>query len=286
MRIGKLLVGTGTALAGIWLSGAVWAQDALMGLESIGKPVDGAMGFQPGATEVARDVHWLDDMIMVIITAITVLVVGLMAYSLVRFNHRVHKTPRTFTHNSLVEVTWTLGPIVILIFIGAFSLPVLFKQLEIPKADVTINVTGNQWFWSYEYPDNKFSFDSFLLPKAELAANGYAADEYLLAADASVVVPVNKTVVLHITGADVIHSWAVPAFGVKLDAVPGRLQETWFKADRIGVYFGQCSELCGKDHAYMPITVKVVSQETYDKWLKSAIKAYAGLPLAVTVASN
>jgi len=286
MRIGKTLVGIGAALAEFGLGGAVWAQDALLGLESVGKPVDGAMGFQPAATPVARDLQWLDGMVLSIITVITIFVLGLLLVVLVRFNRHANKTPATFTHNSVVEVVWTLGPIVILIFIGAFSLPVLFKQLEIPKADITIKVTGNQWYWSYEYPDSNFGFDSFLLAKEDLKAAGYAPDEYLLAADAPVVVPINKTVVLQITGSDVIHSWAMPAFGIKLDAVPGRTAETWFRAEREGVYFGQCSELCGKNHAFMPITVKVVSQKVYDKWLKSAVAAYAGLPKPINVASN
>jgi len=290
MRIGKSLVGLGVALSGMSLGAAVWAQDALgkivEGLPVIGKPTDGAMGFPPAATEVARDIHWLDGMIMWIISAITVFVVILLLIVLLRFNERVNKTPASFTHNSLVEVFWTLGPIVILIFIGAFSLPILFKQLEIPKADISINVTGNQWYWSYEYPKNNFGFDSFLLDKADLKDAGYSPDEYLLAVDAPMVVPVNKTVVLTITGSDVIHSWAVPSFGIKLDAVPGRQQKTWFKAEKEGVYFGQCSELCGKNHAYMPITVKVVSQEVYAKWLKGAIKEYAGDPQPLNIASS
>ncbi len=286
MRIGKSLVRVGSALIGMVIGGVVQAQELLKGLETVGKPVNGAMGFPPAATEVARDIHWLDGMIMVIITAITLFVVALLVYILVRYNQRANKVPSTFTHNSVIEVIWTLGPIVILIFIGAFSLPVLFKEVELPKADLTINVTGNQWYWTYEYPKSGFEFDSFLLARDQLVANGYAPDEYLLAADAALVVPVNKTVVLKITGSDVIHSWAMPSFGVKLDAVPGRLASTWFKADREGVYFGQCSELCGKDHAYMPITVKVVSQEIFAKWLKGAVKEYAGTVPAMTVASK
>ncbi|MEY4305679.1 MAG: hypothetical protein RIT52_1854, partial [Pseudomonadota bacterium] len=176
------------------------------------------------------------------------------------------------THNTPLEVLWTLVPVLVLVFIGSFSLPQLFKQQDFTevKADLTIKVTGNQWFWSYEYPDEGVSFDSFLLPKDQLAAAGYDESLYLLATDTAVVVPVGKTVLVQVTGADVIHSWKVPAFGVMQDAVPGRLAQTWFKAEKEGIFFGQCSEICGKDHAFMPITVKVVSEAAYAKWLEAA----------------
>jgi cytochrome c oxidase subunit 2 len=260
-----------------------FAQD---GLQIIGKPVDGATGFQPAASELARDLQSLDWMILVIITAICVLVTALLVYAIFRFNSRVNPTPAKFTHNSPLEIAWTVIPIVILVFIGAFSLPVLFKEQEIPAADITIKVTGYQWYWGYEYVDHEFGFESFMLAREELEENGYSQDEYLLATDTAVVVPVDKTVVMQVTGADVIHSWTIPAFGVKQDAVPGRLAELWFAAEKEGIYFGQCSELCGKDHAYMPITVKVVSQEEYDLWLEGAIEEYAGKPRSLTVASN
>jgi len=258
-------------------------------VETVGKPVDGLMGWQPAATELARDLQSLDYMILVIITAIVLFVVGLLLYITVRFNKRANPTPATFTHHTPIEIVWTIGPILILVFIGAFSLPVLFKQQEIPEADITIKVTGYQWYWGYEYVDHDFGFDSFLLEKEDLVANGYNEDEYLLATDTQVVVPIGKTIVMQVTGADVIHSWTIPAFGVKQDAVPGRLAELWFKAEREGIYFGQCSELCGKDHSYMPITVKVVSEEAYQEWLKDAIEEYAGdmstIPAAVLLAS-
>ncbi|MGV6847664.1 MAG: cytochrome c oxidase subunit II [Marinibacterium sp.] len=255
-------------------------------LEIVGKPVDGHMGFQPAATELARDLQSLDHLILIIITAICLFVVALLIIAIVRFNQKSNPNPAKFTHHSTIEVAWTLIPVVILVFIGAFSLPVLFKEQEIPEADITIKVTGYQWYWGYEYVDNDFGFESFLLAKDELADYGYSEDEYLLATDTAVVVPIDKTIVMQVTGADVIHSWAMPSFGVKQDAVPGRLAELWFKAEKEGIYFGQCSELCGKDHAYMPITVKVVSQEAYDKWLDDAIEEYAGTPRAVTVASR
>ncbi|MEQ9258820.1 MAG: cytochrome c oxidase subunit II [Roseovarius sp.] len=255
------------------------------GLQSVGKPVDGAMGFQPAATELARDIQWLDGMINVIITAIVIFVCALLVICMVRYNRRANPEPAKFTHNSPLEVAWTVVPIVILVFIGAFSLPVLFKQQEIPEGDINIKVTGYQWFWGYEYQDHDFSFESFMLAREDLAEYGYAEDEYLLATDTAIVVPVGKTVVMNVTGADVIHSWTIPAFGVKQDAVPGRIAQLWFKPEKEGIYFGQCSELCGKDHAYMPITVKVVSQEEYDQWLDGAIEQYAGTPRSVEVAS-
>ncbi|AUQ53319.1 cytochrome c oxidase subunit II [Phaeobacter inhibens] len=256
------------------------------GLETIGKPVDGGLGFQPAATELAEGIHSLDYMILVIITAVCVFVGGLLLYAIVRFNRRANPNASQFTHNTPIEIAWTVVPILILVFIGSFSLPELFRQQEIPEGDITIKVTGYQWYWGYEYVDHEFGFESFMLAKEDLADNGYAEDEYLLATDTAVVVPVGKTVVMQVTGADVIHSWTIPAFGVKQDAVPGRLAELWFKADKEGIYFGQCSELCGKDHAYMPITVKVVSQEVYDAWLEGAIEEYAGLPQSYQVASN
>ncbi len=258
------------------------AQDA--GL--VGKPVPGGTGFQPAATELARDLQSLDWLILVIITAICIFVTGLLAVCIVRYNRRANPTPASFTHHTPVEIAWTVIPIVILVFIGAFSLPVLFKQQEIPEADITIKVTGYQWYWGYEYVDHEFGFDSFMLAREDLGDYGYNPDEYLLATDTRVVVPVDKIVVMQVTAADVIHSWTIPSFGVKQDAVPGRLAELWFKAEEEGIYFGQCSELCGKDHAYMPITVEVVSQEAYDAWLQGAIEEYAGKPLPYQVASN
>jgi len=255
-------------------------------LELIGVPTPSGTGFQPAVTELARDLQWLDGMLLIIITAISLFVVFLLGYVIFRFNRKANPEPSSFTHNTPVEVAWTVVPIVILVFIGAFSIPVLFKQQVIPDGDINIKVTGYQWYWGYEYTDHGFGFDSMLIGdgkvltpevEAELIEAGYSKDEFLLATDTAVVVPVDKVVVMQITGADVIHSWTIPAFGVKQDAVPGRLGQLWFKAEKEGVYFGQCSELCGKDHAYMPITVKVVSQENYEAWLSGAIEEFAGL---------
>lgn len=286
------------------------AQESLGNLEIIGRPNDAGIDFQPAATELARDLQWLDGMVLYIITAIVLFVTALILWIVFRYSAKRNPTPATFTHNSPLEVAWTLIPIVILVFIGAFSLPVLFKQQIIPEADITIKATGNQWNWSYEYVDHGIEFDSYMLGSpsslddshpidqkvtpfvrnAEMDAlmerHGYDAGDFLLATDTSIVIPVNKTIVVQVTGSDVIHSWTIPAFGVKQDGVPGRLAELWFTAEKEGVYFGQCSELCGKDHSYMPITVKVVSQAAYDKWLEGAIEEYAGIPLPLTVASN
>ena len=280
-------------------------------LEIIGKPIDGAVGFQPAATEVARRLQALDDLLLVIITLIVIFVTGLMVWVTIRYNRTRNPEPESFTHHTPVEVLWTVVPVVILVGIGAYSLPVLFHQQEIPEADITIKATGYQWYWGYEYVDEGFAFDSYMLGspasldegarpddanitpfvldehmEAKLVDAGYSRNEFLLATDTAIVLPVGKTVVVQVTGADVIHAWTIPAFGVKQDAVPGRLAQLWFAPEKEGVYFGQCSELCGKDHAYMPITVKVVSEEAYAEWLQGAREEYAGVAPDYRVASN
>ncbi|OAN72299.1 cytochrome c oxidase subunit II [Sulfitobacter sp. EhC04] len=305
----KKLLSLSALLAGLGAM-PVLAQDNLRidGLEVIGTPVDGKTGFQPAVTRLAQDIHDLDWLILVIITVITLFVTGLILWVIVRYSKKRNPNPSSFTHNTPVEIAWTVGPIVILVLIGAYSLPILFRQQEIPEADITIKATGNQWYWSYEYVDEGFGFDSYMIGApatltsedeaagaianrlddvmvAKLEAAGYSRDEWLLATDTSVVVPVGKTIVMQVTGSDVIHAWTVPAFGVKQDAVPGRLAELWFSAEREGVYFGQCSELCGQAHAYMPITVKVVSEAAYADWLGKAKEEYAGIPQTLKVAS-
>lgn len=277
-----LFAGAMMALVG----GVARAQEVLGDLPVIGKPVDGAIGWQPAATSLAEDIHWLDHMVLVIITGIVLFVTALLVIVILLFRQGRNKTPARFTHNSPLEIAWTIVPILILVVIGAFSLPVLFNQQEMPdNPDLVIKATGYQWYWGYEYPDHEFAFDSFMLEPDQLEEYGYAQDEYRLATDTSVVVPVGATVLMQVTAADVIHSWTIPAFGVKQDAVPGRLAELWFRADTEGVYFGQCSELCGINHAYMPITVKVVSQDVYDRWLEGAIEEYAGKPREINLAS-
>lgn len=270
----------GLAAGAVALAGAAKAQTAIEDLPLIGVPTPGALGFQPAATELARDLQWLDHWLLVVCTIITLFVTGLLAWVVLRYNRKTNPTPAGFTHNSPLEVTWTIVPIVILVFIGAFSLPVLFKQQEIPEGDINITVTGYQWFWSYEYTDEDVFFESYMIGYNEgnlnagiiekLEEAGYSEDEFLLATDTAVVVPVGATVVMTVTAADVIHAWTIPAFGVKQDAVPGRFAQLWFSAEQEGVYFGQCSELCGKDHTYMPITVKVVHPDVYEEWLAEA----------------
>jgi cytochrome c oxidase subunit 2 len=279
MRFATKVSGFGTALSATLMAGIAWAQDGITGLPSVGKPHADGIGFQPAASELAVDQQWLDHVLMLLCYAVVALVVALLAVVVLRYNQRSNPTPARFTHNTPVEIIWTLVPILILVALGSFSLPILDKQQTMPEA-------GNQWYWSYEYPDDGIAFDSFLLPKDQLAANGYAPDEYLLAVDNAVVVPVNKTVVVQVTGSDVIHAWTIPAFAVKQDAVPGRIALLWFKADKEGVYFGQCSELCGKDHAYMPIAVKVVSEQVYEDWKSRTKVAAAGTTASVQVASN
>jgi len=277
MTVAKRL---GLTASATLLAGMASAQTAIEDLEIVGAPTPGSTGFQPAATELARDLQWLDGWLLVMCVAISLFVTGLLAWVVLRFNAKTNPKAATFTHNSPLEVAWTIVPIVILVFIGAFSLPVLFKQQEIPEGDINISVTGYQWFWSYEYTDEDIFFESYMIGYNEgnlnddiigqLEEAGYSEDEWLLATDTAVVVPVGATVVMTITGADVIHSWTIPAFGVKQDAVPGRFAQLWFSAEREGIYFGQCSELCGKDHAYMPITVKVVDPAVYEEWLAGA----------------
>ncbi|MFU8882443.1 MAG: cytochrome c oxidase subunit II [Rhodobacterales bacterium] len=270
------------ALLPAFLAAPASAQEAL---QIIGAPKPGGIGFQPAATELARDLQWLDGMVLVIITAITIFVCVLLAIVIMRYNRKANPVAGSFTHNTPIEIMWTVVPIVILFFIGAFSLPILFKQQEIPVGDINIKVTGYQWYWGYEYSDHDFEFESFMLSRDDLEDYGYSQDEYLLATDTAVVVPIGKTVVMQVTAADVIHSWTIPAFGVKQDGIPGRLAQLWFAAEKEGIYFGQCSELCGKDHAYMPITVKVVSEEAYEAWLDGAIDEYGGTPRDLSLAA-
>jgi cytochrome c oxidase subunit II len=293
MRFATLLSGLTAGATSAMIAASALAQDGITGLETVGKPVaddagflPAATGFQPAATELAVDQQWLDNWLLWLCIVVAGFVMALLAIVILRFNSRANPTPAKFTHNTPLEIVWTLVPVLILVVLGSFSLPILFKQQEIPVADVTIKATGNQWYWSYEYPDEGIAFDAFLLDKTALSANGYSEDEYLLATDNAVVVPVGKTVVVQVTASDVIHAWTIPAFAVKQDAVPGRIAELWFKADREGVYFGQCSELCGKDHSYMPITVKVVSEQVYADWLARTKTAALGTTAPVQVASN
>ena len=245
------------------------AEAALAGL---GQPSPWQVGLQQSASPVMDNIIWFHDFLLYIISAIAGFVLVLLVVVMVRFNARSNPSPSRTTHNTLIEIAWTLIPIVILMVIAVPSFKLLFLQLNVPAADLTVKATGKQWYWSYSYPDNgQFEFDSLMLKEGERKEG----QPRLLAVDNEMVVPVNKTVRVITTGSDVIHSFAVPSFGIKIDAVPGRINETWFTATREGVYYGQCSELCGKDHAFMPIAVHVVSEQAFSAWVEEAKKKYA-----------
>ena len=235
--------------------------------------------FQPAATGVMDDIVWFESFTFWIVTAITLFVTALLAICLVKFRASANPTPSRTTHHTMLEVAWTVLPIIILVVIAIPSFRLLYKELVLPEADMTVKVTGYQWYWGYEYPDEKYaglSFDSVMLDDTErgerMKAKGLTEKEVprLLAVDSQLVVPVGKTIRVQVTAADVIHSFAMPAFGVKVDAVPGRLNETWFKAREPGVYYGQCSELCGTNHAFMPIAIHAVTDEQFEAWAAAA----------------
>ena len=228
---------------------------------------DKGMGFQPAASPIAHEIHWFHDAILMpVMIGISLLVLALLLIVIFKFNEKANPTPATFTHNVPLEIAWTAIPVLILIFIAIFSFPLLYKEDVVPaKYDVTVKAIGNQWFWQYEYPDHEgLSLTANMLTKEDAAKEH---KPYLLGTDTPVVVPVNKIIRVQTTANDVIHSWAMPAFGVKIDAEPGRLNETWFKAERTGTFYGQCSEICGTRHAFMPIEIKVVTQAEYDAWI-------------------
>ena len=236
------------------------------------EPRDWQLGFQSSASKSMSDIVWFHDyMLLPIITAITAFVLFLLLYVCIRYRASRNKIASTTSHNTMIEVIWTLVPCLILIVMAVPSFKVLYSQDEIPKADVTIKAIGYQWYWGYEYPDENIIFDSYMIEDKDLKEN----QPRLLSVDNEVVVPVDKVVKVMITANDVLHAWALPSFGVKRDAVPGRINETWFKADRTGTFYGQCSELCGIKHAFMPITVNVVTEEEYNKWLKEAKVKFA-----------
>jgi cytochrome c oxidase subunit II len=237
-----------------------------------GAPRPWQMDFQSAGTPVMRDIVGLHNGLLVITTLITLFVLGLMVYVMWRFNENRNPTPSSTTHNTTIEVLWTVIPVIILIGIAIPSFRLLYFADVLPKIDMTVKAVGKQWYWSYEYPDQgNFTFDSVMVPDEEIKPG----QRRLLEVDNRIVVPVNKNVRVIVTAADVLHSWAVPAFGIKLDAVPGRLNETWFRAEREGVYYGQCSELCGVGHGFMPIRIDVVSESAFAAWVKKAQKEFA-----------
>ena len=259
-QIGRRLLGLAVAGTALVSGGTAFAA----------QPQPWEVTLQPAASPVMENIVWFHNFLFVLITLITLFVLALLVVVVMKFNAKTNPVPSKTTHNTLIEVAWTLIPVLILVGIAVPSFRLLFQQLDIPKADLTVKATGKQWYWSYSYPDNgKFEFDSLL-----------AADKQprLLGVDNEMVVPVNKVIRVQTTGADVIHAFAVPAFGIKIDSIPGRLNETWFKATKVGIYYGQCSELCGKDHAFMPIAVRVVNDQEFAAWVETAKKKYATNP--------
>ncbi len=236
--------------------------------EVIGQPVDKGIALQPAATQIRADQIWFHNTILLpIIIAISLLVLALLAICVVRFNHKANPTPARWAHNTPVEIAWTIGPVLILMVVAIFSFRLLFEEHDMPAPYMTVKVTGRQWNWDYEYPDQKIeAYTSTIMKASDAAAKGVP---YQLATNAPMYVPVNRVVQVQVTGEDVIHSFSVPAFGIKIDAIPGRLNQTWFKANRTGVFYGQCSQLCGIDHSFMPIEVHVVSQADFDAWVAS-----------------
>src|SRR6202790_2197894 len=238
-------------------------------LAAAGQATPWQLGMQDSVTPIMDEITQFHDRLLYIITAISAFVLILLVIVIVRFNARANPTPSRVTHNTTLEVAWTVIPVVILAIIVVPSFRLLFHQLNTPPADITVKATGKQWFWTYTYPDNgKFEFDSLMLQEKDRKPE----QPRLLAVDNEMVVPVNKTVRVQVIGAEVIHYFAIPSFGVRIDAVPGRLNETWFKATREGTYYGQCSELCGKDHAFMPIAIRVVSDQAFKEWVDAANK--------------
>lgn len=281
--LSRLVSGMLAAFAAI-LPAAAHAQEAL------GQPVDGQLGFQQAATPIMESMHaFHNGLLMWIISAIVVLVLALLIWIIIRFNHKRNPKPDNVTHNTLIEVVWTVFPVLVLIVIAIPSFGVLSDQETIPDGEraylagnifsggdvvipapsITIKATGYQWYWGYEYMDEGVNITQIML-NDEQRLERKPDEPRLLAVDNEVIVPVDTTVRVQVTAGDVLHSFAIPSFGIKVDAVPGRLNETWFHATREGIYYGQCSELCGKDHAFMPIAFRVVSQEVYDTWMQAA----------------
>jgi cytochrome c oxidase subunit 2 len=261
-QIGRRLLGLAVAGMALVAGGTAFAE--------LGQPAPWEYKLQEAGSPVMENITWFHNFLFVLITVITLFVLVLLILVVVKFNAKTNPVASKTTHNTLIEVAWTLIPVLILVGIAVPSFRLLFQELDIPKADLTIKATGKQWYWSYAYPDNgKFEFDSLLAQDKQ---------PRLLGVDNEMVVPINKVVRIQTTGADVIHSFAIPAFGIKIDSVPGRLNETWFKATKLGMFYGQCSELCGKDHAFMPIAVRVVSDQEFAAWTEAAKKKFATNP--------
>jgi len=259
-------------LAAIVLTAAALFASGAAAHAAMGEPTPWQLGMQGSATPVMDDIVAFHDFLLWVTGIISAFVLILLLIIIVRFNARSNPVPSRTTHNTLLEVAWTIVPVIVLALIAVPSFRILFIQLDVPKADLTVKVTGKQWFWSYSYPDNgNFEFNSLMIADKDLKPGQLR----LLSVDNEMVVPVNKVVHVLVTGADVIHSFNVPSFGIRIDAVPGRINDTWFKATTEGVFYGECSELCGKDHAFMPIAVRVVSESDFQKWATQAKQQFA-----------
>ena len=253
------------------LSLAVFSATPTWARPLVGQPTDGALGLQPSASPLKVEATFFHDIILMpVITGISLLVLGLLIWICIRYNKKANPVPAKWSHNTLIEVVWTVLPVLILVGISLFSFRLLFAYHDMPTPDLTVKATGNQWNWSYEYPDQGVpEYVSNMLTEEDVAERGMPHSLYRLAADEPIVVPVGKTVRVLVTATDVIHAFALPAFGLKTDAIPGRINETWFRADRTGVFYGQCSELCGVDHAFMPIQINVVTEAEFAAWVAS-----------------
>jgi cytochrome c oxidase subunit 2 len=259
-------------LTAVAATAATLCASASAAIAGLGQPTPWQLGLQDAGSPIMDQIISFHTLLLVIITAITAFVLALLLIIIVRFNARANPTPSRTTHNTLLEVLWTIVPVAILVSIAIPSFRLLFQETDVPTPDLTVKATGKQWFWSYAYPDNgNFEFDSLIVAEKDLKPGQLR----LLTVDNEMVVPVNKVIHVLVTGADVIHAFAVPSFGIKIDAVPGRINDTWFKATTVGVFHGQCSELCGKDHGFMPITVRVVDDNAFKEWAEAAKKKYA-----------
>lgn len=240
------------------------------------EPVPWQLGLQPAVSPSAFRINEFHDMLLWIIFAISILVLLLLVWVIIRYNSKMNPVPAKFTHNVLIEVIWTVVPVVILIIIAIPSFKVLYYNDRVENPDMTLKITGRQWYWDYEYPDHDgIAFSSYMIADADIDAD--KDQRRLLSTDTAVVLPIDTNIQILVTAGDVLHAWAVPAFGVKIDAVPGRLNETWVRIEKAGTYYGQCSELCGKDHSYMPIEIRAVTKEEFENWLVTAKEEFASL---------
>lgn len=239
-------------------------------------PQDWQINLMPPASPSAQHIYDFHDMMLIIITAITLVVLALLIWVVIRYNAKANPKPEQFTHNVVLEVVWTVIPVVILIIIAIPSFKMLYYTDRIENPEMTLKVIGRQWYWDYEYPDHEgIAFSSYMIPDDKI--NKEKGEQRLLSTDTKVVLPIDTNIQILVTAGDVIHSWAVPSLGLKTDAIPGRLNETWVRINKPGIYYGQCSELCGKDHAYMPIEIHAVTKEEFQQWLVTAKEEFAAI---------